>query len=277
MLKLNSTIGLLTTNLSLLAIGVLGEALSSQSATAASLTPVDTELSLLMDVSGSINQEDFALQIKGYSDAFKNLAPRFGNDLGTAAINLVFWGSRQQEVIPWLLVKDTASALDFSNRIAALNRVGLGGTSPDRAIAFGAPLFFQNDFEGKRQVIDVSGDGAGNTTATARARDNALALGVDTINGLAITNGNRSLQAWYEQNIRGGSNAFVLAANDSKEFGTAIQTKLAAELAVDISPEVEPQDVSSQAVPEPSTMLIAGGAALLGGVFKRQRDRQKAQ
>jgi PEP-CTERM motif len=31
---------------------------------------------------------------------------------------------------------------------------------------------------------------------------------------------------------------------------------------------------TSTAVPEPSTMLIAGGAALLGGVFKRRRDRQ---
>jgi PEP-CTERM motif len=30
---------------------------------------------------------------------------------------------------------------------------------------------------------------------------------------------------------------------------------------------------TSAAVPEPSTMLLAGGAALLGGVFKRRRDR----
>jgi hypothetical protein len=234
---------------------------------------VDTELSLLMDVSGSIDRNDFALQIKGYSDAFKNLAPRFGNDLGTAAINLVFWGDRQQEVIPWLLIKDAASALDFSNRIAALNRVGLGGTSPDRAIAFAAPLFFQNDFDGKRQVIDVSGDGIGNATATRRERDNALALGVDTINGLAITNGSSSLKTWYETNIRGGANAFVLAVDDSTQFGAGIQQKLTAELTVGT---VDPGD-NSQAVPEPSTVLLATGAGILGGFFKRRRDRQKPQ
>jgi PEP-CTERM motif len=31
---------------------------------------------------------------------------------------------------------------------------------------------------------------------------------------------------------------------------------------------------TSTAVPEPSTMLLAGGAALMGGLFKRDRDRQ---
>jgi Protein of unknown function (DUF1194)/PEP-CTERM motif len=273
MLKLNSTGGLLSTRLSLLmAIGIAGTVLSaSQPATAASLTPVDTELSLLMDVSGSISNSEFALQIKGYSDAFKNLAPRFGNDLGTAAVNLIFWGSTQREVLPWFLINDAASALEFSNQIAVLKDPGLGGTDPDLAIAFAAPLFFQNAFDGKRQIIDVSGDGIGNTTATARERDNALALGVDTINGIAITNGNSFLKTWYENNIRGGANAFVLSVNDSTQFGVGIQQKLTAELTVDT---VNSGDTSA-AVPEPSTVLLATGAGVLGGFFKRRRDRQK--
>jgi hypothetical protein len=241
--------------------------LSSLPATAATLTPVDTELSLLMDVSGSIDRREFDLQIQGYRDAFRTLSPRFGNDFGTVAVNFVFWGTRQQEVIPWFLINDAASAVEFSNQIEALQRVGLGGTDPDLAIAYAAPRFFQNAFEGRQQVIDVSGDGQGNTRATRTARDNALALGVDTINGIAIQARDSGLRAWYEQNIRGGQNAFVIAVNDFEGFGTGIRTKLSAELALDLPDEVP----DAAAVPEPSTMLMAGCAAVMGAFWKRHR------
>lgn len=58
------TLAALTCGLSVVAI--------STTADAASLTPVDLELSLIVDVSGSIDSTEFNLQKNGYVDAFAN-------------------------------------------------------------------------------------------------------------------------------------------------------------------------------------------------------------
>ncbi len=74
---------------------------------AAQLTPVDVELSLLVDVSPSVSIQEYALQINGYRNAFVNLATEFGTGrFGNVAINFIQWTgpSQQQESIPWTLL-----------------------------------------------------------------------------------------------------------------------------------------------------------------------------
>lgn len=64
-------------------------------ASAATLTPVDLELSLLVDVSGSIDNKEYALQMSGYRNAFIKLAPQFGSgDFGSVAVNFIQWSGR---------------------------------------------------------------------------------------------------------------------------------------------------------------------------------------
>ncbi len=235
-------------------------------ATAASLTPVDVELSLLIDVSGSVSDREYRLQMGGYQQAFTNLASQFGaGKFGSVAINTVLWAGNQREVIPWTLVNDQASALLFASKIGSVIRPFSGVTVPSAAINFAVPLFSSNQYDGKRWVIDVSGDGPGAVLATAQARDNALAAGVDTINGLPILS-EFGLQAWYEQNIMGGKNAFVLPANGFEDFGRAIEQKLVLELT---RPE-EPELGNPGAIPEPTTML---GMVLAGGGLAALKQR----
>jgi Protein of unknown function (DUF1194) len=262
------------------AIASLGLTIAVHSSvSAASLTPVDLELSLLIDVSPSVSNQNYALQIGGYKEAFTKLSSQFGaGGFGNVAINLIEWagGNQQQQSISWKLVNDQASALQFANAIGALLRpANFSGTAPGSAIQFATPLFSSNDYDGQRWVIDVSGDGAQNAgVSTSLARDNALAAGVDAINGLPIDIGSSTLiETWYRNNIQGGAGSFVIPAKGFTDFGRAIEQKLFLELSL---PPTNPPDIvidpPSTAVPEPATML---GITLAGGGLawlKRRRS-----
>ncbi len=251
-------------------------------ASAQTLTPVNLELSLLVDVSGSISSQEYALQTGGYKQAFTNLSSKFGaGGFGAVAVNFIEWSSagQQKQSIPWTLLNSQASAVQFANTIGTLIRPFASNTAPGSAIQFATPLFSTNEYEGQRWVIDVSGDGAANDgVSTSAARNNALAAGVDNINGVAISVGNSSfLKSWYEQNVQGGTGSFVLAADGFEDFGRAIEQKLGLELAIPPVDNVPTPPVDtvptppSEAVPEPTTML---GIALAGSglaYFKRRR------
>lgn len=149
---------------------------------------------------------------------------------------------------------DATSANSFANAIAAATRAFSGLTAPGSAINFATPLFSDNGFEGKRWIIDVSGDGTENAGAdTAAARNNFLTIAAPVgegltraINGLPIGGGS-FLQNWYQNNIVGGPNSFLIAASDFDEFGTAVLQKIGREIPPTETPE-----------PGPLTLLLAG-------------------
>jgi hypothetical protein len=232
-------------------------------AASASATHVNIELSLLVDVSGSVDATEYALQRTGYANAFINL--NFNSVIGagnSVAVNMIEWdgNANQQQVVAWTLIDSQAAAVAFGNAIAAHSRAFPGGnTAVGQAITFGRNSIFNNNFDSDRQVIDVSGDGADNVNFdpyTAQQRDAALAAGIDQINGLVIL-GEGGLEAWYNANVKGGANAFVQAASGFDTFGDAIDAKLHLEL--------------GGGVPLPS----AAGLGFLGlGVLGVQRRRR---
>lgn len=236
-------------------------------------TFVDIELSLLVDVSGSIDATEFNLQKQGYVDVFSDDS-LFNNFIskgkeGKIAVNYIYWSSstRQQEAVGWTLIDSVQASQDFANAIDAANRPFRGGTSPGSAINFATPLFSSNQFDGERQVIDVSGDGRGRVFNTANARDNALDAGIDAINGIVIGDSS-SLKAFYENNVIGGVNAdgtpaFVVEANTFADFGSAIDQKIKAEITI---------NPPTTSIPEPGSIfgLIAVGAFGATSAAKRK-------
>lgn len=229
---------------------------AQQPASAAALTPVKVELSLLVDVSPSIDSSEYALQMGGYRDAFVNLSSLFGSgEFGDVAVNLIQWAgpTDQEESIPWTLINDQTTALQFADKIDAVSiPFGFISTAVGSAIEFATPLFSSNDYEGERWVIDVSGDGPANGgIPTSVARDNALEAGVSAINGLPIlTPTYRSnLDVWYENNVQGGIGSFVIPAQGFEDVGRALEEKLRRELTL------APTDPPSADVPEPYSVL----------------------
>jgi hypothetical protein len=224
---------------------------------------VDIELSLLVDVSGSIDATEYNLQRTGYANAFKSAAVTnlFNGTGRSIAVNMIEWSgtSEQAQVVGWTLINSAASAIAFGNSIAAVNRAFSGQTAPGSALNYATPLFNNNGYEGNKWVIDVSGDGAQNAGATtATARNAAVAAGVDQINGLAIL-GEAGLLAWYIANIQAGAGSFVNSVAGFADFQTAITEKLVFEI------------TNNTVVPVPGALPLLASGLLALGAFSRRR------
>jgi hypothetical protein len=202
-------------------------------------TPVDLELVLAVDVSGSVNQTRFELQRDGYAAAFRN--PRVLDTIASGphqaiAVTMVQWTgpALQVHVAPWMRVGDDRSADVFAAAVAeAPRRLFGGGTSISGAIDYAVTLFGESPFRGSRRVIDISGDGSNNRGRLVNlARDEAVAAGIG-INGLPILALEPDLDDYYERNVIGGPGAFVIAAKDYEAFAGAILKKLITEIAAD--------------------------------------------
>lgn len=208
---------------------------------------VDLELVLAVDVSRSVDDEEYNLQKQGYADAFNHpavLNAIQANPHHRIAVTLVEWAGAdfQKVIIPWTIVSDPESGSLLSEAIRQAPRSFWGWTSISGAIDFSVKLFGRDGLESTRQVIDVSGDGVNNSGRPAAvARDEAVAAGV-TINGLVIMNDRPTpgfanqrpqppLDDFYRENVIGGTGAFLIAIDDFESFAHAIVNKLIKEIA----------------------------------------------
>jgi Protein of unknown function (DUF1194) len=204
---------------------------------AAQAEPVDVELVLAVDCSGSIDMDEFALQIRGYAQALTHpsvlRAIRSGS-IGAIAVTYVQWSGPaiQNQAVGWTLIKDEKTAAAFAAAMTeAPRRIFGGGTSLSGAIDYAQSLFMGSGFEASRHTIDVSGDGINNRgRQPTDARDEAVRAGI-TINGLPILTDFATLDRYYADNVIGGPGAFVIPAKDFASFAQAILGKLIREVA----------------------------------------------
>ncbi|MCS6876967.1 MAG: DUF1194 domain-containing protein [Geminicoccaceae bacterium] len=219
---------------------------TSASAPAAEV-PVDLELVLAVDVSGSVDDVEAHQQRQGYIDALRDPLVHRAIAQGAhrrIAVTYIEWAGAgwQQTVIPWTLLDGPEACERFAAQLAE-TPIGRGRwTSISGAIDYAVRLFDGNGFDGERKVIDISGDGTNNNGRPVEdARWDALEKGI-VINGLPILNDRPqpfgmptprqlALDDYYERWVIGGPGSFIVVANDFDDFRRAVLAKLVREIA----------------------------------------------
>ncbi len=211
----------------------------------AAAVPVDVELIIAADASGSIDASEGHFQRGGYAAAFKNpkvvTAIRSGARGRIAVLYFEWSGDQVQRVLAgWTVIDDGASAWAFADVLGAMPFESGRRTSLSGAIDFAATLFEGNGYEGRRRIIDISSNGHNNLGRLVDvARDDAVVAGI-TINGLPIVMDRPGGSEWprmpefgwyFEDCIIGGQSSFSLVARGRNAFATAVLGKLVLEIA----------------------------------------------
>jgi hypothetical protein len=200
---------------------------------------VDLELVLAVDASGSVNDDEYKLQLIGIAQAFRDPAVMKAIRSGPAksiAVNLLVWAEPQvpKDVTGWFIIASDADAERFAATVENFPRRQSGSTAIGEGIAAALRSIEMNSIAGTREVVDVSGDGRESvarefTVLVDQARTMAIARGV-VINGLAIQNEVSDLADYYRRNVQAGPESFVMAAKDHEDFAEAMRRKLLREI-----------------------------------------------
>jgi hypothetical protein len=212
-----------------------GAAMLLALAGAAHAAEVDVALVLAVDVSESVDAEEYQLQHEGIARAFetKEVVDAIKNGThGAIDVMEIEWSDRDKQVVTvdWTKVSDAASAKEFAARVRAGKRTSAGLTAIGDALLASAAAFDRLEDHPARRIIDLSGDGMANIGPHPdEVRDALVAKGI-TINGLAILKTEPWLDSYYDQYVVGGDHAFLLKVEDFQSFATAIEQKLLGEI-----------------------------------------------
>jgi len=211
--------------------------------------PVDLELVLTADGSGSIDDQELALQRQGYADAVTHpviLDIIESGFHGKIAVAYVEWGGpfSQHTIVDWMVISDATSARAFAEALLTAPRRAQGYNSISAAIDYSVSLIETNAFAGLRRIVDVSGDGPNIGGRSVRAaRDDAVAKGI-TINALVVKSrgggypgpNGEPLEDHYANDVIGGLGAFVKVADETTGFAEAVRQKMILEIAMKPGP-----------------------------------------
>jgi len=205
--------------------------------------PVDVELVLASDGSGSIDDEELRLQREGYAAAITH--PRFLNAIkggyhGKVALAFVEWGGpeSQHTIVDWMRIDGPASADAFAAKLLSEPRAAYSYNSISEAIIYSIDLITTNAYAGKRRIVDVSGDGPqmnGRPMATAHAfaRQHRVTVNALVVNTNGVVGGpmGQPLERHYREDVITGRGAFVTVAEGREDFARAILKKMILEIA----------------------------------------------
>jgi hypothetical protein len=216
-------------------------------------TRVDLELVLAVDTSGSVDSNEYHLQIEGLIQAFRDpavIAAIIGTSAaGGVAATVVHWSSvnEQEQIVPWTVLKSEQTALSFSDAIAAAptrrfsDSTGIGGV-----LKYSERLIRRNRFVGRRKSIDVSGDGSNNSGIPPwLVRDMVTEEGI-TVNGLTILTDEPFLHLYFAENVIGGAGAFVMTVNGYADIVVGTRNKLLREISINIAMGPQPKIVTAR-------------------------------
>ena len=212
---------------------------------------VDTALVVSVDVSNSVDEARYKLQMEGIAKALEDpgvIDAITGGPNGGILFSMVTWADTPSTPIAWTHVTSKADAFALAKRIRELPQQGGEFTCMTRMLRSAYDKIVpQIPGKALRVLIDVSGDGPDNCNAEEpieTVRDELAASGV-TINGLPILldapeagallpkatpGAPHPLEQWYRTHVMAGPGAFVLPALGYADFGRAIRQKFVIEI-----------------------------------------------
>lgn len=224
---------------------------------------VATALVVSVDVSGSVDDSRFRLQMEGIAEALEDpavLAAITGNP-GGIYFALVTWADSARTAVDWRRIATKADAAATAALVRAQPRVAGNFTCLGHMMrTVTASVVPRLPVPAERIVVDISGDGIDNCIDPddIRERREALLETGAVINGLPILvpgendvvgvgayrapgyglrelpkgtyREGTSLDAWFRENVVGGPGSFLLAARGYGDFSRALRQKFVIEI-----------------------------------------------
>ena len=261
---------------------------------------VDTALLVSVDVSNSVDEHRYKLQMEGIAEALEDkgvLDAITGGTAGGILFGMVTWADKPSFVMPWTRISTKEEAVAVAAKVRKLQLQSGEFTCMTRMMrSVNDKIVPQIPAKATRIVVDVSGDGPDNCNADEAietVRDELVATGV-TLNGLPINEGDpnapvgegayrapgtafkdsaltkpnsapTNLEDWYRAHVMGGVGSFVLPANGYADFGRAMRQKFV----IEISGVAPPAGFAAKALVNERFVEVQGRAETLGAALAR--------
>jgi Ca-activated chloride channel homolog len=191
-------------------------------------TPCDLALVLAVDVSGSVDGDEYRTQMDGLAAALQDgiVAEALVNQ--RAEVTLFQWsgGSRQVQSVPWTALHDFATVAALSETIAETPRAWRNfSTAIGEALEVSLNAL-EKVSHCRRKVIDLSGDGVSNEGIEPDTLRNRLRETGVVVNALAIETDDVDLTAYFFEHVIAGEGGFVITANGFEDYPAQIRRKL---------------------------------------------------
>lgn len=221
---------------------------------------VDTALIVAVDVSSSVDDNRYRLQMEGIAQALEDpgvIQAIVNGAKGGILFSMVTWADRSKVSLPWTRIASAEEARAAAIKVRTLPRETGEFTCMARMMRYVSDKIVpQIPVKAVKVVLDISGDGRDNCNSDEPidgVRDELVTYGV-TVNGLPILEGGAeevvvpgaaptqsylpqeqkapALEEWFTEHVKGGPGSFVLPANGYADFGRAIRQKFVLEVSL---------------------------------------------
>lgn len=191
-------------------------------------------LVLALDVSSSVDENEFALQMGGLSRALRDPSiVRAIVEAGGIQAMAFEWSGRTQvvDIVPWTFLASEADVFAFAGAIG-LHERGFDEfpTALGYALGHSAIRLSRAPLSCARAVVDVSGDGVNNEGYEPALAFKNFDFSNVTVNGLVIEGEKPDPVAYYRAEVIHGPGAFVEIARDFSDYEAAMKRKLLREI-----------------------------------------------
>ncbi len=225
---------------------------------------VDTALIVSVDVSQSVDERRYRLQMEGIAQAIEDpsvVSAITSGPRGGILFSMVAWSDQANLALGWRRISSAEDAAKVAGLVRALPRNGGEFTCLARMLhTLSVSIIPSLTIPARRVVVDVSGDGIDNCSDIPTLhgeRDAVLATGA-TINGLPILvegendvvgsgayrapgyglrelsttpdHETTTLDQWFRDHVVGGPETFLIVAQGYNDFARALRQKFVTEI-----------------------------------------------